>query len=271
MAEFYRLKRAKKLLSHFGVMALDLIFPVECFGCGAEGKWICDQCLKGLPYKENQYCLECKKPNRFGEFCPECQKNYYLDGVLIAGDYEYELLSRAIKNIKYRLIKAAAEDLGKYLAAFLVNEINKLKVDSLDLKKGKIWEKLEDAKEAPGIFLNLRQAIIIPVPLFFRRERSRGFNQAEVIAETVSRQLSVSIEKRLLIRHKPTAPQAKLGEEDRRKNVIGCFKWIGQSLNGTGVILIDDVATTGSTLNECAKVLKENGAGEVFGLVVAKG
>jgi len=271
MPPFKKIEKLRKRLNNLGNLALGFIFPIECFGCGREGSWICGDCYQSLEFKEAQYCLGCKKENRFGEFCPSCEQRYFLDGILIAGDYENELLSAAIKHIKYHLVRSAARELGKYLAAFLVNEINKIKVNAVDLKAGRIWEKLEDTQNVPGLFFSLREALIIPVPLHPRRERSRGFNQSALLAKTVAGRMAMDMDSGSLSRVKHKTPQAKLGEKERRKNVIGSFGWKGENLKGRSVVLIDDVVTTGSTLNECARVLKENGAGEVWGLVVAKG
>ncbi len=171
--------------------------------------------------------------------------------------------------MKYHLVKGAAGFLGSYLAAFLFNEISKARVAAIDLKAGRIWEKLSSA--APGFFFNPTGAIIIPVPLSDRRLRTRGFNQAELMAVAITKRLPFIVENRHLKRIKHKTPQAKLGEEKRKKNVFNCYSWSGKDLNGKSVILIDDVATTGATLNECARILKENGAGEVWGLVAAKG
>ena len=81
----------------------------------------------------------------------------------------------------------------------------------------------------------------------------------------------MTVMEKKLIRIKHKKPQAKLDEAQRQENIKNCFAWVGKKLTGQPIILIDDVTTTGSTLNECAKILKQNGAGEVWGLVVAKG
>ncbi|MFA6106918.1 MAG: phosphoribosyltransferase family protein [Patescibacteria group bacterium] len=271
MPQLSRIGKLKAVLNRFGVMALDAVFPIECFGCGREGEWVCPDCFKSLAYKEKQYCLHCKKENLFGEFCPGCSRDYYLAGILIAGDYDNELLSRVIKNVKYHLVKGAAGYLGSYLAAFLINEISKARVAGMDLKAGRIWEKFSGASSAPVFLFNPAGVIIVPVPLSRKRLRTRGFNQSELMAGAITKRLPFAMENRHLKRIKHKIPQAKLGEEKRKKNISGCYGWSGSNLEGRSVILVDDVATTGATLNECARILKENGAGEVWGLVAAKG
>lgn len=237
---------------------LDLIFPIECLGCGQEGEWLCTPCFQSLKFKKSQYCLGCKKKNKLGEFCRDCRGEYYLDGILIASRYdENELLADLIKNFKYKFIKEIGDDLGRFLAMFLRHlhyEANTFG-----------WN--EDRFMNLG---NIEENLIIPVPLHGRRERWRGFNQAEILAEGL---LGKKLENQpgRLIRTKHRTAQAKLNEKARMENVKSCFSWEGGNLVGRKVILIDDVVTTGATLNECARVLKEAGAKRVWGLVVAKG
>jgi ComF family protein len=237
---------------------LDLIFPIQCLGCGKEGEWLCTPCFQKLEFKKSQYCLGCKKKNNLGEFCLNCRKNYFLDGILIAGSYDNsELLSKLIKSFKYKFVKDIGVDLGKFLAMFLKNLHNKASAFGWNENR---FMNLE----------NLEENIIIPVPLHKRRQRWRGFNQAEVLAE---RLLGKKLEKQpgQLIRIKHGIAQAKLNEGARMKNVKNCFGWRGGDLAGRRVILIDDIVTTGATLNECARILKDAGAEKVWALVAAKG
>ena len=108
------------------------------------------------------------------------------------------------------------------------------------------------------------------MPLHKKRQRLRGFNQSEQLARAISKNFNLEINHNLIrIKHKKA--QAKLHEKNRWENIKNCFSYQGKNLNNKNILLIDDVATTGATLNECAKVLKENNAKEVWGLVVAKG
>lgn len=116
-----------------------------------------------------------------------------------------------------------------------------------------------------------KNILIIPVPLHPKRLRWRGFNQSEKIADIIASNLQIPIDSTSLKRIKFKTPQAKLKKEDRIKNISNNFNWHGNKLNQQNIILIDDVTTTGATLNECAKVLKANGAKEVWGLVLANG
>ncbi|MDO8667772.1 MAG: double zinc ribbon domain-containing protein [bacterium] len=265
------IKRAGKIANHVWLFFLDLIFPIECLGCGRDGAWLCEECFKKINLKVKPYCLACKRENGFGEFCAECQADYYLTGVWIASLYDDKLISQAIKNLKYHFVSSLADVLGNLLIIFTDNLIKQTGVLSQNLKAGVAWHDFNKARNAPLAVLNFKAGLIMPVPLSRKRLRWRGFNQAEILARIFSKKYSLEINLRDLIRVKHKKAQAKLDEAHRLENIKDCFAWQGGNLNNRNIILIDDVVTTGATLNECAKILKANGAGEVWGLVVAKG
>lgn len=250
---------------------LDLIFPMECLGCGREGEWLCSRCFQNIKLKDRQYCLNCKKENDLGAFCPSCRTIYSLNGVWIAALYDESLVSRAIKSLKYYFVSGIADDLSKLLILHLDRMLEQSRVIRSGLAAGLERRLFERAKNLPGSILNFSDNLIIPVPLSKKRLRWRGFNQAELLAKKVATRFSLKLDNKNLIRIKHKKPQAKLNEIHRLENVKECFSWQGGDLNKKNIILIDDVVTTGATLNECAKVLKAHNAGEVWGLVVAKG
>jgi len=114
--------------------------------------------------------------------------------------------------------------------------------------------------------------LIIPIPLHPSRERGRGFNQSEAIAEEISKTLGVKLMTGNLIRIKNTKPQPEIkGLEKRQENIAGCFAVKNPELiKGKKIIPIDDVFTSGSTMNEAVKILRKAGAARVIGLVIAK-
>jgi len=118
----------------------------------------------------------------------------------------------------------------------------------------------------------LRRSVIVPVPLHLRKLEERGYNQAEVIARGLSQALSVPLVTTAVIRTKETADQKRLRAADRAKNVLGAFRVAApHAIACRDVILVDDVMTTGSTLNEAAKTVKSAGAHRVFAAVAATG
>ena len=249
---------------------LNILFPIECVGCSKEGGWICESCLNTIPFNSSRYCFSCKQKNNYGEFCRNCAPNFFLNGVWIAGNYDNPLLAKLIKNLKYRGAENIAVILGNYLSRFMQGLLDKNRLTGSDLYKTEVWRRFHKVKQAPPILLDFNNTIIIPVPLHKKRQRLRGFNQSEQLARVINKNFNLEINHNLIrIKHKKA--QAKLHEKNRWENIKNCFSYQGKNLNNKNILLIDDVATTGATLNECARVLKENNAKEVWGLVVAKG
>ena len=113
--------------------------------------------------------------------------------------------------------------------------------------------------------------LIVPVPLFPKRLRWRGFNQSLILGREVSRAYGIPMDPFLLLRRRETAAQTQLAENERRRNVRGAFELNAEgSVKGKSVLLIDDVYTSGATVNECSRALKQGGAKEVFVLTLAR-
>jgi len=227
---------------------LNIIFPVECISCGKEDVYLCHDCLLKMPLGKNMDCFFCGKGNPPGRTCPGCAVEHHLDGVFVCADYSDRAINELIKKLKYSF----ARELGGTLGEIAVRYLQKLRAEER-LKK-----------------INLRNFIIAPIPLHKKRFNWRGFNQAELIARYVAKNLNLEYQD-LLIRVKNNTPQAKLGGAERKNNIAGCFALAGKNVAGKKIILIDDVATTGSTLDEAAGVLQAAGADKVWGLVIGKG
>jgi len=242
---------------------IDIIFPIECLGCKQEGKWLCEKCCRTIPINTEPYCLSCKTKTAFGEFCKKCKSNYNLDGVFIASDYDHELIKQGIKTLKYRFVYDISQELSQLLILFMQEQIRK--------SKSAEWLPVDNFYQSPTVIKKFFEAIVIPVPLHPKRLRWRGFNQAEKLSENFFKFFNLNSNSQNFRRIIHTKSQAKLNEQDRKDNLKNCFAWQGDNLQNKNIILIDDVCTTGHTLEECAKVLKQAGAGEVWGLVVAKG
>lgn len=113
--------------------------------------------------------------------------------------------------------------------------------------------------------------IIIPVPIHKKRYKERGYNQSELLASEIAKTLNISIEKRVLIKNVNNTPQSKLSKIERKNNANGVYKIINaQKIKNKKIIIIDDIYTTGSTANECSKVLKQAGASEIAVFTIAK-
>lgn len=224
----------------------DLIFPIECIFCRDGGKWVCNSCFNKLRFKTSQTCPRCGKKNINNKICPHCSSLFYFNKLTIVGDYNDEKIKKVIKLLKYKFIKDLSKNLSDYVALFLSEKNEK------DIKK-----------------IYHQNTILIPIPIHKKRERWRGFNQSELIGRRLAKKLDIPIEDNKLKRIKHKKPQTVLKREERIKNIKNCFSWEGGSLENKKILLLDDVITTGATLNEAARILKEKGAKRIEALAVA--
>jgi ComF family protein len=221
---------------------LDLIYPKECVSCGVEGSWLCSKCQQEIITIESPFCPKCKRLTQNGQFCRNCRKNYYLTGIIIAGHFKFGPLREAIHTYKYDGVFGLEKIFRRLLICRLKGR----------LPKG--------------------EKVIIPIPLHRQKEVKRGFNQAERLAKLIAKDLNLPIETKIIKRIKETRPQINLKREERFKNIKDAFKIINQEkVENKTVLLVDDVTTTGMTLNEAAKVLRKAGAKEIWGVVIAQG
>lgn len=224
--------------------ALDLLFPINCQGCGLEGNYLCLSCQQKIePPLER--CLVCEKNSPLGRTHLDCVcQKLALAGLMVAANYEEPGIKNLIWNLKYNSVAEISKNLATILVDYFV------KRDLLDYFAG---------------------SFVIPVPLHKKRFKIRGFNQAELLAQNFAKSLGFECLK-LLQKTKATKRQVELEGAERLKNLEGAFSVLPMppSLGERKIILVDDVATTGATLNECAKVLRAQGAGEIWGLVVAR-
>jgi len=221
------------LLSQAVEFFTGLVFPASCLNCGADDEFVCFNCLSGIKLRTFNESWE-------KLVCDDC-----LDRVFIAGRYENELLKKMILNSKYQGQKVLLDLLGKLLLRF--------------------------AQETDLVSYLGQGAVLLPLPLHPRRLRERGYNQSFILCQHLSRHFSLPIEESLLKRVKYTKHQVKLPAEKRRFNVRGVFK-IDRKINilPDRILLVDDVVTTGASLNEAARTLKAAGVHKVFALVIAK-
>jgi len=237
----------ERIVSFFEQYVLDIIFPKYCLGCNKEGSYYCALCQQKGPLTWSGLCFGCRKISLSGRLCEVCQSSYYFDGVICAADYEDKVVSSLIQVLKYNFVKEIATNLGLLVAKALEEKINL----------------------ASGPFKNnFFKASVIPVPLSKKRYHWRGFNQAEEISKSLANYFNLDLNNNL-VRLKNVKPQAKLTEAKRLINMQNCFGVIGKV--SERIILVDDVITTGATVNECAKILRTAGAKEIWVVVCAKG
>ena len=218
---------------------LNLLFPVTCVVCRAsvqERRWggACPDCWSSLVRLEPPFCTKCGEPAPAIEgLCGACRTGGHLFDFARSALLFTHNLREIIHHLKYADRVSLAKPLGNVLKECLERE-------------------------------PFRGNLVIPVPLYRGRERERGFNQAELIAL----RLGLPVNSRLLRRRKNTPSQTGLSRNERKRNLAGAFE-MRSSVSGT-VIVVDDVYTTGSTMNEIARTLKRAGAERVEVLTVAR-
>lgn len=222
-----------------GNRLLDLLFPPRCIGCSSVGTWLCARCVERLPYIVGPVCERCGLPLQRDLECPACRRySVRVDGIRSVLLFEGAVRT-AIHRLKYRNGRMLAGPFGQLMAAG--------------------WDRL-------GIEVD----VIVPVPLHPQRLRQRGYNQAALLARELARHTGLPSHEGALSRVRHTASQMALDAAARRDNVRGAFRCTDGQLRGRRVLLIDDVCTTGATLDACADALRAAGAIAVWGFTLAR-
>ena len=228
--------RFKAASSIVAASTLDLFFPPRCVVCDAAGPHLCDVCLRRFQRTVAPRCERCWTPGRVG-LCERCLDAPPAFRALRASFVFRDAIRDAIHAVKYRGLSVAAED--------LVEAARPLEVH-------------DDVQ------------LVVTVPMAGRRRRLRGYNQAELIARAVAKRLGLPCDATALHRVRSTAQQAGLDLEHRRENVEGAFRADRRRVAGRTVLLVDDVTTSGATLDACARALLAAGATAVDAWALAR-
>ena len=208
--------------------------PAECLGCGSRQDFICQGCIEQLP-RALPECYVCRKSNNTGRSCESCHDKSVLSKLWIATDYD-GMIREALLTLKNRRARSISKAFGDLLAKNVVGDSS-----MIDLVT---W-----------------------VPVSPIRRRERGYNQAELIGRRVAEQLGLPACSTL---GRVTSLHQTGADRDRRlAQVSGAF-YPTRRLDGRRVLLVDDVVTTGATMDECARMLLAAGASEVVGAAVAR-
>lgn len=226
---------------------LDLVFPKHCVGCNKEGSYICSDCQGQIMQKE-LICPKCRKNSFGGLTHPICRRWYSLDGLWSFGAFE-GVLRKSIQKLKYRWITEQADILMDQVVQYLAHSSPSF-LDQIKQDRGVGWA-------------------IVPVPLHWQRQNWRGFNQSALIAKKLAYSLGINYIEALK-RTRNTHTQTTYDAEERRINIKNAFELKYSQKLPTNILLIDDVWTTGSTLQECCYVLKKNGVKKVWGVTLAR-
>lgn len=210
----------------------------NCFLCIAPSgpEFLCPACLDGLPRLPAECCPQCALPSPGGATCGACLNHRpHFDATTAVFRYEFPI-DRLVQSLKYAHRLASADFLGRILAS--------------------------QTPAAPP-------DLVVPVPLAPRRLAERGFNQALELARHPARRWALPLDTQNVRRRLDTGPQVALPWKERAKNIRHAFE-CGIDLTGKAILVIDDVMTTGATLNELAGTLKAHGAARVANWVVAR-
>ncbi len=235
------------LLYSFESFILDCLFPVFCYGCGQEGLWLCRICQEKL-LKTSPTCIVCKKitfsdsTHVLGVTCRSCKNHTSIHRFYSPFSYQDPLIRLMIHDIKYARLTSLIPELSH--AVFKALSYFRVTFPS--------------------------DAIFIPIPMHRRRKNHRGFNQSALLAKVLASLFGALYNEDILIKPKPTLPQVGLSLENRLTNLQGSFEVKDKAeVRGKCVVLVDDVKTTGSTLEIAARVLKEAGAREIIAITIA--
>lgn len=188
-------------------------------------------------------CIVCGSRSLDGVTCDGCREKTELRRVWAPFSYKDEVIRNALHIYKYGRAQELAEPLGVFLISALKRSFP----------------------------LRMKNTVIIPIPLHWRRKRERGFNQSELLAKRVGAAFQIPVSVDSLIRTRNTPPQIKMEDDEQRKaNITNAFSVKNpETIQDKTVLLIDDVATSGSTLEEAARILRESGARTVWAATVA--
>lgn len=222
----------------------DILAPKKCYSCQQEWHFLCEKCFEKIWFFPS-ICPICKLDSQNFEVHVLCQtKNFYLDKVIILTNYQNKIIQKLIKDAKFYGKKDILEDLSLYLWKKLLWEID---------------EKKEDI-------------ILIYTPMYFWKKLKRWYNQSELLSKYIAQYFWISSHGKFIKKLHSTPPQSHLSKKQRIQNLKGSF-----SINQTELwkyknktfIIVDDVVSTGSTLNEIAKLLKNSGIQNIYWLCVA--
>lgn len=223
---------------------LDLLYPPHCVACRCAGAWLCERCLDSIPTFVPPLCQHCGRPlpatrGPTQALCPICQQQHSpLQGVRSVGPH-LAPLREAIHAFKYEGVRVLAGPLGQLLAH--------------------TWQQS-----------SMPVDIVLPVPLHRARIRQRGYNQSLLLARAMGAEVGLLVREDALVRRRNTRAQVGLSPEQRRANVRDAFICPTSDMQGQRVLLIDDVLTTGATLESCAMALLQAGAREVWALTLTR-
>ncbi|MDR3576359.1 MAG: ComF family protein [Anaerolineaceae bacterium] len=232
-------KRPAFTLYHLSWCAIDWLYPPNCGGCGALGERWCPVCQEQTPKISGNICPSCGYPQNDTGICPSCVSSTPVYNALRSWGFFKGPLKEALHRLKYQHDMG----LGEILSIPLIDMVNNLG-----------WE-------IDGI---------CPVPISKKRSQERGYNQASLLAWPISLALNIPYFAKGIAKIRDTRSQVGLSKLERMQNVSGAFQARHSLVKCKSIMIVDDVTTTGSTIQACAQALLEAGAKAVYGFTLAR-
>ena len=200
----------------------------------------CDDCISKLPFNIGKICVKCGEPiGGMGEYCIHCKnvKPHFKKNVSVFL-YKHPIDS-LIRKFKFDNQKYLGDTLGNFIASEVVK-------------------------------MGVNFDVVIPAPMYHTRKKKRGYNQAELLCNPLKEKLGLNVDCEVLEKVRDTLNQAKLTRSERIENLENAFRVLNKSkVKGKTILIVDDVFTTGTTMNECSKTLLDAGAKEVYTITLA--
>lgn len=224
---------------------LGVLYPQTCCFCGKISKeHICKECIEKITYIEEPVCKKCGKPIRYKEteYCGDCEKTAFSYEQGKSVWLHTDVVRWSIYQFKYHNRRIYGKFYAQELFRIYGGWVRQNKID-----------------------------VIIPIPLHKKRQRKRGYNQSELIARQLGKLLHLPVNAKAVVRKRNTKPQKELSHKERRHNLKEAF-CVTKHWKGKGnVLLIDDIYTTGNTIDSVAKLLRQKGADKVWFLTISIG
>lgn len=240
-------QKLKRIYGKWKEGLLAIFFPRCCPVCDeviTYGQKICSACEKKVSFIKEPTCKKCGKQleNERQEYCGDCnrKKHCFLQGKAV---FSYR---KEMKLSMYRFKYANKREYADYFA-----EVAAWKYGDWITRRG--------------------VEVIIPIPMFLGKMRQRGYNQADVFAKALSRELELPVESQLVYRVKNTVPQKELNDRQRKDNLKGAFQVRTNIVKYKRILLVDDIYTTGATIDAVGEVLKAIGVEEIYFLCICIG
>lgn len=227
------------LINRWLWVCIDWVFPPSCAGCGIPGTRLCPKCLANIRRIKPPICKICGEKLSNGNICTRCRFTPPKITAIRSWAVYEDTVRKGLHQLKYSRNIALGDTFSVYLCNLLLDT---------------------------GWHID----VIAPIPLGNVRQKERGYNQAALLAKPVARQLKIPYQPKIVRRTRETISQVTLTLADRKTNVAGAFKAKQELVNGKNVLIIDDITTSGSTLEACAEALFSAGAKNVYGMTVAR-